>query len=966
MLFFVSYAAMQGGCGWLASPPTVWLASDMVHLTDHTEPVEDTEVFDPATATLKTFAAANETVSFQIVIDAGPQGASGVQIAFEPLLAGPDKIIAAENIRAFRAWPIRINSYPPWYLRLAEDVPTPASFYDPLTSVDDERLGQPFTIDGADRLVLWVDLSVPRQTLPENYTGRFTVTSGLQTVFSGTIQLKVYDFVLPDTRPIAAIGGFDHRTLFSAFLQQDGQPYVPVHLERTKPEVRSGLVLMRQLMCLAHEHRLDLFDSRIHPVLKRDLQGRVQLDWDDYDAIVMPYLTGSAFADRLGNAAWALPVCQDWPDPNSYHGANSVGYAETLQKVLADCREHFADTPELAKQLFFWPYRGNVNGEAYTRHLHLAERIRTEMGDAPILTHLPVNPPEPTGWMAPTGFAASADIFAPQAQWLNPAEAARLKDPDKPLAGMWLVPGMPPYLPSLSVLATAADVRALPWFAMKYRCAGLFLPNVLNGSEGGLRAMDDEVGFALTGDRAAIDTPLFYPGSLLGSQQVLPSVRLKRLRRGLQDLAYLSLLDQRQRMGVAMAVVNAMVRYAGRQATGDHYLDVRLGGWIKQGPLWRVARQILAREVVSAIHPEVLSEHQVLSERLAWRNFDEKVHTITVEKVRCEVRPVKNVSATEETQELPPRLRATVILDLYNEYSRNVDLTAKIDKLPAGWQAIQTVQTLAPMLPARRQTLVLTAETVNPPLSSHGKMPLPISLIRDLTHRKVVTAPVAFLRSSRPSEPICIDGQLDDWPMRLGNTAGSFTLIGQRGRVGDGLAHRQTLAFVLNDDENLYIAIRCNEPQIDSLMARADNQVRYAQLMACGEDLVEILLDPGGKAQKASQLYHIVVKANGVLLAERGVGCQPPLGTVQPWSAAASVAVSRQKDVWIVELAIPRSAFGSAGKESFWGINFTRFATQQSEASSWSGAPRYFYDPASLGTLLLTPRTLQESVLHVR
>ena len=37
---------------------------------------------------------------------------------------------------------------------------------------------------------------------------------------------------------------------------------------------------------------------------------------------------------------------------------------------------------------------------------------------------------------------------------------------------------------------------------------------------------------------------VFYPGALAGIQGVLPSVRLKRLRRGLQDIAYLWLLQQ--------------------------------------------------------------------------------------------------------------------------------------------------------------------------------------------------------------------------------------------------------------------------------------------------------------------------------------------------------------------------------------------------------------------------------------
>ncbi len=110
--------------------------------------------------------------------------------------------------------------------------------------------------------------------------------------------------------------------------------------------------------------------------------------------------------------------------------------------------------------------------------------------------------------------------------------------------------------------------------------------------------------------------------------------------------------------------------------------------------------------------------------------------------------------------------------------------------------------------------------------------------------------------------------------------------------------------------------------------------------MACGEDLVEVVLDPGCAAKGPEDLYHITVKANGVLLAERGVHTAPPLGVATAWPVAASVAVGRQDQLWVVEMAIPLSALGPAAKEPLWGVNFTRFATQGSEASSWSEAGR--------------------------
>jgi hypothetical protein len=118
---------------------------------------------------------------------------------------------------------------------------------------------------------------------------------------------------------------------------------------------------------------------------------------------------------------------------------------------------------------------------------------------------------------------------------------------------------------------------------------------------------------------------------------------------------------------------------------------------------------------------------------------------------------------------------------------------------------------------------------------------------------------------------------------------------------------------------------------------------------------VEVLLDPGATAGGGEELYRIAVKPNGVSVTERGVRSDPPLGKVTPWAPQARIAAGRFDGGWLVEMAIPRAAFGAAGRSAFWGVNFVRYSPQGYEASSWSGARRHFYDPRSLGTLFLGP-----------
>jgi hypothetical protein len=124
-------------------------------------------------------------------------------------------------------------------------------------------------------------------------------------------------------------------------------------------------------------------------------------------------------------------------------------------------------------------------------------------------------------------------------------------------------------------------------------------------------------------------------------------------------------------------------------------------------------------------------------------------------------------------------------------------------------------------------------------------------------------------------------------------------------------------------------------------------------LLCNGEDMVELVIDPGFAARSTEDLYHLAVKANGVVLTERGVHTDPPLGAASPWPVAARVAVAKLKDAWSVEMRIPLTAFGGGRLPEVWGINFARFATVGAEASNWAEAPRYFYDSRNLGTMFL-------------
>jgi hypothetical protein len=929
--------------------PEVWVASEMLALSETTPRTEPSGLLGDDGRTVQLLAAANETVSFQVVVDVNNTPLRDLRIEPSPLV-GQDATLPPETLACFRMLPVRVETLPAWHLRLTETPPDPASVYDPLVPADAPGGGQPWNLDPGQRLAIWVDLAVPRTARPGVYEGKLTLSAGT-TKHELALRLEILDILLPETRPLFALGGFDHNTLFKRFIKQDGKPYQPVYLDVDNPRVKQGLGIVRQMMRLAHEHRLDLVDKGLRPKINRDAYGKLHLQWKDVDAILTPYLTGKAFDDRVPLPAWPLPITDAWPVPTYYGGFDSPHYAKTLRTVARLSVEHFRELGA-EKKLFAWPVRAEVSEQVYRRTLRLATLLREVAPNVPILTELPTAPPEATGWSHPPELADRVDILAPPAQWLQPAEARRRAWPGHPLLGVWFQPGLPPYAPSLGVLASPADVRALPWIARRYGCVGIFLPEVLNWRG----EMFDHADGA--------SARLFYPGDRAGLKGVLPSVRLKRLRRGLQDLGYLWVLRQRDRAGIADALLEAMVRYAALDAASDHYQDPRLRGWVHDGRTWSLARLMLIREVQQALHSRPLEEDGRTAERVRWQQFSQATSTLAVERVQTVMRIGPKDQALLNDSATSPGLRATILVELFNEFSKPLDVDVEITDLPTGWKALVDEYSIPNFPPRQTRQARLVIEGRSLPSVPSGKIPVALNLAAGAGIERALRANVAFLIAGRFNKPPTIDGYLDDWPLRRNNTAGDFRLLGRRGlvrrnpdgEVRTGLARRQTLVYAMQDAENLYFAFRCDEPRPEGMHFTPSNRLRWEQLLITGEDLVEILLDPGADAAGSEDLYHFVIKPNGVLIAEKGISANPPLGPHQPLPANAELAVQRGPDRWVVELRIPLRLFGKAGTEArYWGANFMRFAAQDREASSWTGAQRYFYDPRNLGTMFVAP-----------
>ena len=152
-------------------------------------------------------------------------------------------------------------------------------------------------------------------------------------------------------------------------------------------------------------------------------------------------------------------------------------------------------------------------------------------------------------------------------------------------------------------------------------------------------------------------------------------------------------------------------------------------------------------------------------------------------------------------------------------------------------------------------------------LSSRGWVRASVAQL-DGTSRS--TEPLAARESEQPSPasapgtiyktdaPVIVDGALDEPCWKDAEVAQNFSL-----NEGSGPAKAQSRAFVAWDDKNLYVAYRCDEPQMKSLVAK----VKERDGRVWEDDCIEIFLLPN--RTNPQDFYHVVFNTLGTLRDER-------------------------------------------------------------------------------------------------
>ena len=191
------------------------------------------------------------------------------------------------------------------------------------------------------------------------------------------------------------------------------------------------------------------------------------------------------------------------------------------------------------------------------------------------------------------------------------------------------------------------------------------------------------------------------------------------------------------------------------------------------------------------------------------------------------------------------------------------------------------------------------------------------------------SVPLEFLphlRCPRALAAPAIDGALDDAMWANAAATAPFGLI------ADSSPPREpTRAMVAHDDAYLYVAFRCNDSQMDKVVANTQPGPESNRAVH-GDDSVEFFLQPGG-----DQPY--------IQFAANSLGAWRT-STPAKWDVAAR----RGTDEWTVEMRIDIASIAAEAKGA-WRVNFCRMQQRMHEASAWSPTGKGFHVPERFGIL---------------
>ncbi len=183
---------------------------------------------------------------------------------------------------------------------------------------------------------------------------------------------------------------------------------------------------------------------------------------------------------------------------------------------------------------------------------------------------------------------------------------------------------------------------------------------------------------------------------------------------------------------------------------------------------------------------------------------------------------------------------------------------------------------------------------------------------------------ISAVKLSGDTKPPIIDGDINDPVWKLATNAANFVDVDSGKPVED-----QTEAFIVYDNDYIYVGFKCHDTKPDSIIAR--ETVRDADLG--NDDSVRFFLEPF-HSQKWNDQDTFIVNARGTQRTFLAGGRANKLEWQGDWIAATK----RTKDGWTAEMRIPWGiiSYPNIKAPQNMGINFRRYQPRTHRTSIWS------------------------------
>ncbi|MCH7885372.1 MAG: DUF4091 domain-containing protein, partial [Planctomycetes bacterium] len=726
----------------------------------------------------------NETLSFRFAVRSMDGAVGQTEFRVTPFIS-PMAQIDSAVLHLFRMHPVAIQRFPGWHIRSIPPDRRNDHPMDVLVPVSAPRGGLETPLQPGTTYYFWADLSIPKGTFEGTYTGSIELWSGRRALGALEIELTVWPLVLPDDDLVPAVAELDHRTLLRH------------HLPRGEDGV-SADALLQSTMRMLHRHRITPVLPELAPNVKVDARGDIAVDWGLYDSIVEPYLSGRAFLNRVPTAVWPMPLQPLLSDRLRGAELSSPRYDRLVQQYLNACAEHFIERGWLQRSYAMVPLddttlRMDRSGHGPYAHGHgqeradrVAARVQTfasavrQADDRMrvLLRWFPQNL-SPYGWVdyAVAGLQNQVDIWSPPAQFFD-VDAMRGQRAEG--RQTWLGVDRPPFSGSISIYAPPTFVRVLAWQARQLGADALDL--------GRINRWPDGRGAAEPVDCIRADpNVLLYPGAAFGLNEPVASVRLKQLRRSMQDAAYLRLLSEHGLEHIGKTVQESLAPYAGSSAYRTHFADGRPIGWVDDPAQFETARRVMAQELMKAVgKAPAPSRAATLRRTTAWRRLMSETRKLTLMADGCRVRwsSFRGDGAAE----------VECSMAVVNRTRVPVRGTIRFADLPAGWSMPNEPTRVPSIAPNESRRVVVTADAIGLPTGIDGCVSLPVVFEAEDGSQLRRDARICRLIAGRPDEEILIDGDLSDWPPGVTNVARGFRWIAEGAR--NSLSQRVWHGFV--------------------------------------------------------------------------------------------------------------------------------------------------------------------------